>query len=156
MSIEHTIFGAQLFAPRFHFNLMFIRLKQGFPKTPIHLLWGIFAVVAVVMAGIFKNYLETLPACVFKEATGIPCLTCGGTRSIVALSDLHIAQAFLFNPLLMMIFAASILFSLLVALGFVFHRRIEVRLNATEARIARIFVAAAIASNWAYLIVHLR
>jgi hypothetical protein len=44
---------------------------------------------------------ETLPSmpCPIKSTMGIPCPTCGGTRAIIALKQLHLHNALLWNPL---------------------------------------------------------
>ena len=40
-----------------------------------------------------------MPQCLLRKFTGIPCPTCGCTRSLLAWSDLDLGAAFRFNPL---------------------------------------------------------
>ena len=40
-----------------------------------------------------------LPACPFRRWTGLPCLTCGGTRAVLALCRGDLLGALAFNPL---------------------------------------------------------
>ncbi len=44
---------------------------------------------------------EELPhvICPFRHLTGIPCVTCGGTRAVLALTRGEVQAAFLWNPL---------------------------------------------------------
>ncbi|MEY3577428.1 MAG: hypothetical protein RL394_1011 [Bacteroidota bacterium] len=39
------------------------------------------------------------PVCVFKKATGIPCPSCGATRSMIALINGDFLKAVLWNPI---------------------------------------------------------
>ncbi|OGC89506.1 MAG: hypothetical protein A2W25_16805 [candidate division Zixibacteria bacterium RBG_16_53_22] len=134
---------------------MLIRTEQGRPKSPIHLIWGGIAIAGIALVGLLKNHLELLPACVFKKATGIACLTCGATRSVTALSDFRLADSFLFNPLAMLFLVGLIAFSFLVGFGLIFGRRLEIRMTARESWIIRSTVIGAVVANWIYLISHL-
>jgi len=52
------------------------------------------------------------PKCLFLEMTGLLCPGCGGTRLLHAVAHGHFAEAFLYNPFLMlslMLFALTIL-----------------------------------------------
>jgi hypothetical protein len=40
-----------------------------------------------------------LPACGFREWTGIPCVACGGTRALLALTEGRWIEALAINPL---------------------------------------------------------
>jgi hypothetical protein len=42
-----------------------------------------------------------IPPSILRAVTGFPCPTTGGYRSLMALSSGHLAQSFLFNPLLL-------------------------------------------------------
>jgi hypothetical protein len=43
--------------------------------------------------------------CTFKLLFGIPCFTCGITRSIISFLNLDFKEAFIFHPLLLIIIA---------------------------------------------------
>ncbi len=135
---------------------MTIRIEIGRPKSPVHIIWGVFALGTIAMGKMLENYLTVLPACAFKEATGVPCLTCGGTRSVVALANFRLIQAFASNPLIILFMTGLIVFSLLVGLALIFKRRFSIRLTSGESRLARIIVVAGVMANWAYLIISLR
>ena len=67
------------------------------------LLWAGGLLAAAFLAGIFAGHaLRSGLAwpCVFLNVTGIPCPTCGATRTFAALSEFNLWQALKFNPLL--------------------------------------------------------
>ena len=47
--------------------------------------------------------------CLFKNVTGIPCPSCGITRSILSLAHGNIQEAFYLNPLGIIVFGAIII-----------------------------------------------
>lgn len=49
---------------------------------------------------IFQNYpISQLHACFIKQITGLPCPSCGSTRSAMSLLSGHVQEAFIYNPL---------------------------------------------------------
>jgi len=120
------------------------------------MIWGGIALAGIAAVGLLRNHLELLPACAFKKATGIACLTCGATRSVAALSNLQMAESFVFNPLAMLFLVAIIAFSFLVGFGLLINRRLELKLTSKESWMVRCFVIGAVIANWIYLIIHFR
>jgi len=61
----------------------------------------LFAVViyGMGMARFYPDLVYRLAYCPLRETTGIPCLTCGGTHSIVALMEGHFLESLLANTL---------------------------------------------------------
>lgn len=57
------------------------------------------AVVIVLVAILVFNLLGFEYSCVFKALTGIPCPTCGMTRSFMSLLRLDLKSAFYYHPL---------------------------------------------------------
>lgn len=97
----------------------------------------------------------TLPQCLFKEFTAIPCPTCGTTRSLIAFSKLDLVAALQFNPLLFLL--------ILAVLGWLvsrLHSRIRgvAPSRARSERRPGVWIVAGIAFlvlNWVYLIKNL-
>lgn len=57
------------------------------------------AVAVLLVAARFYEHLPVHPPeCGFRKALGLPCVGCGGTRSIRALVDGRLAEATRFNP----------------------------------------------------------
>jgi hypothetical protein len=94
------------------------------------------------------------PACLFHAATGLPCLTCGGTRCVKSLLAGHVDAALEWNPLVFLgvAGAAAFLFYAGVVLVLRLPRVRVVFESAREANLARLAVALAAAANWIYLI----
>jgi len=98
------------------------------------------------------------PSCVFHDLTGLPCLTCGATRSIIEFLHGHILAALKWNPL---VFAAVCGLLIFNAYAFVVliarARRLRMaNLTATEKKIARLSTLALLGANWIYLLAHWR
>ncbi len=62
-------------------------------------LWFAAAASAIVLRPIWVVVASWLRPCTFRSLTGIPCPTCGTTRTALALLDLDLATAFSVNPL---------------------------------------------------------
>ena len=50
------------------------------------------------------------PVCVFKKATGIPCPSCGATRSMIALINGDFLKAVLLNPIGLLLLGGLVIF----------------------------------------------
>lgn len=94
-----------------------------------------------------------LPKCVFKELTGYPCPTCGATRCVCALSQFHIRDAFLMNPLIFLLGLGIGLFAIYSAGVYLFgFPQIKFEKLKRKQTFLRILAVVAILVNWAYLI----
>lgn len=123
-------------------------------ELPLGLIYAVISILAVAGARLavdgvaFKGYF-----CPFKFITGIPCPTCGITRAYAAVSHLDFAQALGLNPLMVIVLVGVWIWGLVSFSGSVYRGRVP-RISATgnAATAMRVFVVAAIAANWAYLI----
>ncbi|MEE9555290.1 MAG: DUF2752 domain-containing protein [candidate division Zixibacteria bacterium] len=132
---------------------MRIRFDKYNPGSSVHMIWGAIALLVIVTAGLYRDLIGLMPACVFHGITGIPCLTCGATRSVVSLSTFDLTSSFLLNPLLVIFIIGIIIFSSLHLAGFVFKRKLNLELTPQEKKGIRIAVIALIALNWIYLVI---
>lgn len=106
--------------------------------------------IGAVVLRLLSPYL-TLPPCLFRTLTGWPCLTCGGTRCLLALASGRPAEAFWLNPLV-----TIGAFALMAAglLGIV-ERAGGQPLPRPAPRHRRLLLAVALAlalANWGYLV----
>ena len=68
-------------------------------QRQLGLLWGTVVVVLLALVPYAWQLAGSLPVCTFKAIVGIPCPTCGITRTILALADLEFSTALRTNPL---------------------------------------------------------
>ena len=78
------------------------RASYPVARTP-EIIWGslgtVLLFVGLVAVLVMPAALHLLPGCVFKAATGVPCVACGGTRAAVALAHGQPLHALGWNPL---------------------------------------------------------
>ena len=114
------------------------------------LIYGTIAILALIAVR-FLPVLELMPSCVFRAFTGIPCPTCGATRSLVHLANGNLSASFSMNPAIaLLMFAALLMFSYDVATLFS-GSRISLSLTPREATLIRAGVVVVLLANWAYL-----
>ena len=70
-------------------------------ERQLAMLWGAAAVSAVILRPLWIVISPHLRSCTFRNITGIPCPTCGTTRTAIALLDFDFCAAFVINPLAM-------------------------------------------------------
>lgn len=119
------------------------------PGRQLGFLWGGAVLLCAAAAPWTPALAQGMPACPFRELLGVPCLTCGSTRALAALTRIDLGAAFDWNPL---VAGAGILFIAggVVALGAALAG-VEVRAPRPTA-LLRAALAAAIAANWAFLV----
>lgn len=93
-----------------------------------------------------------LPPCLFRKVTGLPCFSCGCTRSLTAWSHFDLAAAFRFNPLFFLLCVSAVVWLALWSVEKLSGRRL---LDPVRALIRRRTTWAALAAlvllNWGYL-----
>ena len=95
-----------------------------------------------------------LGGCRFHQLTGLPCVGCGSTRGVLALSRGEWLHALGDNPLVVGLLAVLLLYAP-VAAGLWIFRRPRPRLRIAQGwprRTAWALALAAVAANWIYLI----
>ena len=98
------------------------------------------------------------PRCLFHDLTGLPCITCGATRSAVQFFHGHFIAAWRWNPVVFVALCALSIFNAYAFVALVLRAprlRIEFQTTA-ERKYARILVITALALNWIYLLSHWR
>jgi hypothetical protein len=119
------------------------------PGRQLAFLWGGAALLCAAAAPLAPALAEGMSPCPFRALVGIPCLTCGSTRALLALSRFDVGAAFGWNPLAA---AAGILF---VAGGAI---ALVAALAGREVRaprptpVLRAGLVLAAAANWAFLV----
>lgn len=129
-------------------------LKKRAPdQIEFGIIYGGIALVALV-AGRLQSILLFASDCVFKGLTGIPCLTCGSTRSLMYLSHGDFLSAFGMNPLASLCLIAGVLwlFYSLISAAFKLPR-ISFLLTDRETAVMRGVAVTLLLVQWAYLII---
>ena len=107
----------------------------------------------VLAVGLLRLSAGFVPHCALKTWTGVPCVTCGGTRAIEALLHAQVASAFRLQPLL-----AGLAITTMVWIGYAIAgalfglSRIRVQTTRREKILFVAGAAALVLANWAYLI----
>jgi hypothetical protein len=77
-------------------------------ERQLAMLWVAAAAAALVLRPLWIALAPHLRSCSFRALTGVPCPTCGTTRSALAMLDLDLVSAFQANPLAALIGAGFI------------------------------------------------
>lgn len=97
-----------------------------------------------------------LAHCPLRENFGLPCVTCGGTRAAVALTELRLGDALRENPLVPLAAAILGLWALYAAVATAVPAwRLRIVLTAREAQLLRALAVVIVAGVWTYEIVRL-
>ena len=134
---------------------MRFELEELQPKAVNHeLIWGSIGLFVALCSRFVPFERIPLPACLFHQITGIPCPTCGFTRTFRLMSRLRLLDGFLMNPVAALLFAFMVVFVVYAAVVLAFHTpRIRMHLHGRrELNIVRVLVAVIVISNWIYLI----
>lgn len=120
------------------------------PGRQLAFLWGAAALACAAAAPFASALAAGAPACAFHALAGVPCPTCGGTRALLALARWDAAGAFAWNPLVTLA-ALAFVAGGLVALGRALYGRGVP--DVAPRPWLRAAAAAALAANWAFVIV---
>jgi hypothetical protein len=105
-------------------------------------------------AGWLLPILSFAPDCVFKGLTGLPCPTCGSTRSVVHLAHGDILSALAMNPLTTLCLVAAIVYFIASLMSVAFDLpHINVILADKEKNVMKAGVVMVLLAQWAYLII---
>jgi len=126
--------------------------KRLFGQFEFGLMYG-GIVLLLLLAARFLPLLELSPHCIFKSFTGLPCPTCGVTRSLVFLSNGWLLRSFAMNPLFF-VCCCLFLFVFLYRLVIVAFRLpgFVVAIEENEKDWARLTAIVLVVVNWIYLL----
>ncbi len=120
-------------------------------QRQLGLLWGTVSVVLLMLVPQAGQFARALPACTFKTLVGIPCPTCGITRTTLALTNLDFAAALRVNPLVTVLLMAFVAGGLIAGLLAIAGRPLrEPRWDLRPGE--RLGLVAVLVANWAYLV----
>lgn len=125
------------------------------PRDTDHeLIWSAVALVAVVATALALASGMPEPQCLFKAATGWPCLTCGTTRALHALAAGNVAAAWRMNPLVITAGASWLAYAVYGAGALSgLWPRLRIELGSGEGMGLRLAGVASAVASWMFLIV---
>jgi hypothetical protein len=125
--------------------------KRDPDQVEFGLIYGGIALLALWVARSFP-VLSFFPPCAFKAFFGVPCPSCGSTRSVVHLANGDLFAALAMNPLITLCFIAAIFFFLysLITLSFDLPR-IGLILSTREGTAVRAGLIGLVLAQWVYL-----
>jgi len=125
--------------------------KRPTDAIDLGIIYGVIALLVLVAAR-YLPVLDIVPSCVFKQLCGIPCPTCGATRSVAYLAGGDLAASFLMNPAVPLVLTAVLVLCLAQALAGLRGSKLLFSFTVTEASLFRTGTVAALLANWAFLI----
>ncbi len=126
------------------------------PGVDHELIWGMVGLITLAVARLVPPALTNWYKCPFHSFTGIPCLTCGMTRSFRFMVHGQFAEALSLNPLGAILCILTMIY-VLCALALVVFRlpRPRFRLESRAARwTLRLGLPGILLVNWVYLYCH--
>ena len=130
--------------------------RRFVPETDHELIWLAVSIASIAGGAAWLAMALPWPRCPFLAITGLPCVTCGATRSAMAFLRGDFLSALRWNPLAFVAFCGLLafdLYSAIVLAGRMPRLRI-VDWTITEKNVARIAVISLLALNWIYLLAH--
>jgi hypothetical protein len=137
-------------------KLLFRKYGSPEPGVDHEMIWGAIGLVALAAARFVPSGLTDFYRCPFHSITGIPCLTCGMTRSFRHVVHGRFLEAFDLNPLGALFCIFTILFVVYAFTVLVFRLpRPRLRLVPSEMRLVlRLVLPGILLLNWIYLFCH--
>lgn len=122
-------------------------------RRQLGLLWGTVAAALVVLSPLGERLAPALPACPLKSWTGLPCFTCGATRTALALAQFDVLGALAISPLMTFAWVALIGGGLVAGVAALLGRGVPEPPGNLSWR-WRLAALAAVLANWVYLVWH--
>ncbi len=136
--------------PRFSF-IHIVPRSSGHIDLP--LIYAIIVALGLLLARFVPWLTIIFPPCFFRKIVGLPCPTCGLTRSVFALARLDPVTAIQFNPLFAITVSVVMILAILsLGLWLINRHCLEWQLTAQHWKRLRWIILAAIFINWMYLI----
>lgn len=132
---------------------MQVRIARRLSRRPgWGAIYGGLVIVGLVTVRFLHPLLRLAPPCTFYALTGLPCPSCGATRSAVFLAEGHWLDSLRVNPLFFGAYVALLLWAFAALSLAVSNRELRVTMSKWEKRALRIAAAVVVIANWLYLV----
>jgi len=131
-------------------KIAFMPRQKG--NLDLGLVYGGIGIFALLGLRLFSQLTLLFPPCPFHRLTGIPCPTCGATRCGLLLSQFHILEAFLVNPLFVLTCFGVAAWAVSALALLVMRKEVRFHLGSEMRPVLRFALIGCIALNWVYLI----
>jgi hypothetical protein len=121
-------------------------------RTPLAALLGLAALGVATIVRLLHLDALGFPVCFFKATTGLPCLTCGGTRALVHLARLDVLGALAMNPLVAVSLLALVPWAIADAVLALRGRSLVLEIGPAVRQALMWSAFPLLIANWAYLI----
>ena len=123
-------------------------------ETDHELIWFSVSLISLGAAVIWFALGLPWPRCAFHDLTGLPCVTCGMTRSAIQFFHGNFLAALRWNPLVFVMLCALSIFNAYAFVVLIMRApRLRIAFCTTaERKYARIIAIGAVALNWIYLL----
>ena len=119
----------------------------------IGLAYACIGLIGFTLAQFDLFILRIVPRCTLKKLTGLPCPSCGATRSGIFLSRFNPLDSLLENPLYFFLYCALFFYGINALFGAVFKMNLSLSYRHVPKKTTLILIALIIAANWIYLII---
>ena len=128
------------------------------PELDHELIWLTVSFGSLAFAAIWLALGLPWPRCAFHDVTGLPCATCGMTRSAIQFFHGNLFAALRWNPLVFIALCGLSIFDAYAFVVFVARApRVRIaRFSSAEKTFVRALVLTSLAANWGYLLLHWR
>lgn len=89
--------------------------------------------------------------CSMKAKFDLPCLSCGATRGTLRLFHGDPLGAIAYQPMMMLIYTALLVWGFISLWGFAFNKRVVVHMSDHEDMAIKLFIIGVPIANWIYL-----
>ena len=111
-------------------------------------IYGVIGLVGLSIALFIPKMLQIIPPCKFYLWTGIPCPSCGATRSGIHLAHFELKNALYANPFFFLVYLALFCWGLNTLWGLIFKKNLFFILTAGEKSKLRYIILMIIGASW--------
>jgi hypothetical protein len=130
-----------------------VRVSAEPGAPPLGAIFGGIGLLAAGVVGLLGLDRVPLTFCMFKGLTGLPCPTCGSTRTAARLFELDPVGALLMNPFTTVLAVVIAAWAVADVILLPRRRALRVGLSRSAGRVFRVVAFVAFFANWVYLLV---